>query len=270
MEPPASSPETRIVEPVDSRSPHEARPDAKLSVDSPPPDAINLNVEGRKVNPPIEGFGRLWRKRYRIRLNGSSATPEQVITAWKAHFDEFWPGRNRFYAPVTGLKPGEVAVVNLEMPGGAKLSTGVVVLHADATSFVLMTPQGHIFAGLITFSADDDGGASGAQAEIVMRASDPLFEIGMELIGHRRENEFWTQTLEALANHFGAQGAVEAQVECLDFRHQWSKAGNVWYNAAIRTALYQAVSPLRRLVERAEPSPAADPSEPSGSTRSPK
>ena len=34
-----------------------------------------------------------------------------------------------------------------------KLSTGVMVLYADEESFTLMTPQGHMFAGWITFSA---------------------------------------------------------------------------------------------------------------------
>ena len=34
-----------------------------------------------------------------------------------------------------------------------KLSTGVMVLYADEESFTLMTPEGHMFAGWITFSA---------------------------------------------------------------------------------------------------------------------
>ena len=33
------------------------------------------------------------------------------------------------------------------------LSTGVLVLYADDESFTLMTPQGHVFAGWITFSS---------------------------------------------------------------------------------------------------------------------
>ena len=33
------------------------------------------------------------------------------------------------------------------------LSTGVMVLYADEESFTFMTPQGHVFAGWITFSA---------------------------------------------------------------------------------------------------------------------
>ena len=56
-------------------------------------------------------------------------------------------------APLTGLAPGEVARIDMDMPGRVTLSTGVLVLYADDESFTLMTPQGHMFAGWITFSA---------------------------------------------------------------------------------------------------------------------
>ena len=51
-----------------------------------------------------------------------------------------------------------------------KLSTGVMVLYADEESFTLMTPQGHMFAGWITFSAIEDGDDTVAQAQVLMRA----------------------------------------------------------------------------------------------------
>ena len=30
---------------------------------------------------------------------------------WKKRFPEFWPPGNRFYAPLTGIQPGEVALI---------------------------------------------------------------------------------------------------------------------------------------------------------------
>ena len=54
-----------------------------------------------------------------------------------------------------------------------KLSTGVMVLYADEESFTLMTPQGHMFAGWITFSAAEEDGATVAQAQVLMRAQRP-------------------------------------------------------------------------------------------------
>ena len=40
--------------------------------------------------------------------------------------------------------------------GGPLISTGVMVIFADDESFSFMTPQGHMFAGMITFSAERD------------------------------------------------------------------------------------------------------------------
>jgi hypothetical protein len=233
--------------PTKIQGPDASQGDGPRIAVEPPSEVHVLNVEGRELAPPIDGFGRLWRKTYRVRLDGANVTPEAVVAVWRERFADFWPPGNRFFAPITGLKPGEVALVDLELPGGATLSTGVVMTHADPRSFVLTTPEGHLFAGRIAFSAAKEADATVAQAEILMRASDPLYELGMELIGHRRENAFWRQTLAALAASFGSRAPVETRAVCLDFRRQWSRAGNIWQNAAIRTALHQLLSPLRRL-----------------------
>jgi hypothetical protein len=140
-----------------------------------------------------------------------------------------------------------VALINLAMPGGAPLSTGVLVLYADAESFTLMTPEGHVFSGWITFSAERDGDAPAAQAQILMRANDPLYELGLFLGGHRQEDRFWQRTLAALAARLGAPDAtVETRVVRVDPRRQWSQAKNIWHNAALRTAMYTLTRPLRR------------------------
>jgi hypothetical protein len=240
-----------------------AKPIEQLDVkdDAVPTDGINLNVEGWQVNGPIQGFGRMWRKRHFVHLTGTSVTPAEVVQTWKEHFGEFWPKGNRFFGPLTGIAPGEVAVLNLNLmvPGGTKLSTGVLVLYADEESFTLMTPEGHIFSGWITFSAHEENGVTVAQAEILMRASDPVYEIGMILFGHRLENRFWEQTLQNVAAYFGVQTKATTTVECVDTSYQWRRVTNVWHNAAIRTAIYIATTPVRRLgrlVRRRPVSPA--------------
>ena len=80
-----------------------------------------------------------------------------------------------------------------------KLSTGVMVLYADDESFTLMTPQGHMFAGWITFSASERDGETVAQAQVLVRAADPIFELGLALGGHHQEDLFWQHTLRAVA-----------------------------------------------------------------------
>jgi hypothetical protein len=208
----------------------------------------HINVTGRRPTAPMNGFGRMWQKTYRTPIAAAGELePERVIAAWKEHFSELWPAGNRFFAPLAGIAPGEVAALDLSMPGGLKLSTGVLVLFADEESFTLMTPEGHMFAGWITFSAFAEAGRTYAQAQVLMRASDPLYEVGMSLGGHGKEDAHWTHTLTALAAHFGAQAAVEVDSVCVDRHRQWSRAGNVWHNAGIRSALHMVGAPFRIL-----------------------
>lgn len=125
------------------------------------------------------------------------------------------------------------------------LSTGVLVIYADDESFTLMTPQGHVLAGWITFSAYEENGYTVAQAQLLIRANDPLYEIGLLFGGHRKENVFWQHTLKALAAEFGVDEPVETELICVDPRWQWSQAKNIWYNAAMRTTMYTMTAPLR-------------------------
>ncbi len=84
------------------------------------------------------------------------------------------------------------------------------------------------------------------QIHVLIRASDPIFEIGCRLgIVHKTEDEFWHQTLKNLAAHFGVEGYVQQSVTLVDPKVQWSEAKNIWHNAAVRTGIYYLVSPFR-------------------------
>ena len=146
-------------------------------------------MAGRRLTGPVQGFGKMWQKTYRMDA-GPDITPEQAIATWREHFPEFWPKGNKFAGALTGINPGDVALLDLAIGGGVKLSTGVFVLYADAESFTLMTPQGHMFAGWITFSAERAGDTTTVQAQVLMRANDPLYEMAMPG-GHRKEDKFW-------------------------------------------------------------------------------
>ena len=230
-----------------------AKPVDRMQVGDISPDAMNLNVQGRRPMSPLQGFGQLWQKTYRIRLEGTAVTPQAVIAEWRAHFSDFWPKGNNFYGPLTGVRPGEVAVLNLSAPGGLRLATGIRVIYADDESFSFMTPEGHMFAAMITFSAEDDGqGVTVIQIQALVRASDPIYEMSFRLgFGHKAEDAFWFDTLRNLAAHFGTT-TVEPTLKsvCVDKRVQWSEAGNVWQNAAIRSAVYLPVHLTRRLFGR--------------------
>ena len=146
--------------PSDDKQPRDAAYWAQtstLKVGRVPTGALNLNVEGRQLLGPLQGFGQLRQKTFRIRLNGVSVKPTEVIKVWKENFPKFWPKWNRYYLPLAGIAPGEVALINMLIPGdhpvGIPLSTGVMVIYSDEESFTFMDPQGHMFAGWITFSS---------------------------------------------------------------------------------------------------------------------
>jgi hypothetical protein len=91
------------------------------------------SVSGKRVSGPLQGFGQLWQKTFRVRLEGAELSPQELIATWKANFPSFWPGGARFYAPLAGIAPGEVALLDVPpVPGSpVKMSTGVMVMYAD-------------------------------------------------------------------------------------------------------------------------------------------
>ncbi len=246
------------------RSASWSAPVAALHLEGVPKEAVNLNVEGRRVSSLLGGFGQMWRKTYRVRLSGSEVEPRQVIHVWREKFPDFWPTGNRFYGSFAGIKPGEVALLNLAgprgitAPGGKPLiSTGVLVLYADEESFSFLTPEGHMFAGMITFSAFEED-CTVAQIQVLVRANDPLYELGFRMgLMHAAEDEFWAATLRALAAYWQVDGVVQQLNTCVDPKVQWSQAGNIWHNAAIHTAVYLMLSPLRWIRDKISPRPSS-------------
>jgi hypothetical protein len=203
------------------------------------------NVAGRRLTGPVQGFGKMWEKSYSLNA-GDVVTPQDAIATWKAHFPEFWPTGNRFAGALAGISPGDVALLDLAMGGGVKLSTGVFVLYADQESFTLMTPQGHMFAGWITFSAEQLAEATVIRALVLMRANDPLYELGMTFGGHRKEDRFWAETLTALGTRLGVgDPQVETRSICVDNRRQWKHANNIWHNAMLRSMFQTLATPFR-------------------------
>ena len=196
----------------------------------------------------------MWQKTFRVRLDGADLTPQALIAIWKERFPTFWPKSGRFYAPLAGIVPGEVALLDIApLPGApVRLSTGVMVLYADDESFTFMTPQGHTLSAWITFSAYRDGDVTVAQAQALERPSDPFDELAYMLGGNRMNDRFWQQTLEALARYVGiAEPRVETQKVCVDKRRQWRYIRNVRYSATIQGATSTITAPLRWVRRRA-------------------
>lgn len=203
------------------------------------------NIEGKRVAGPQQGFGRLWQRTYGVDL-GEAVTPEKLIADWRAHFGEYWPPGGHFYGSMTTIQPGDVAPLT-----ASGVSTGILVLYADDTSFTFLTPEGHMFAAMITFSAASvDGGNTVAEIRILLRTSDPLFE-SLWPLARRGEDVFWSGTLRNLAASHGVLARhIEAHTECVDRSRLWRNWRNVRYNSGIRTVWHTVTVPFRPRPER--------------------
>lgn len=202
--------------------------------------SVGYNIEGRRVAGPQQGFGRLWQRTSTATL-GDAVTPEALIADWRAHFGSYWPAGARFHGNLTGIAPGDVAPLQT-----GPVTTGILVLYADETSFTFMTPEGHQFAAMITFSAETVAAGTQAKIDILLRTSDPLWEAMWWYI-RPVEDRFWSGTLRNLA---AAHGVREPQVHqttvCVDSKLIWRNWKNVIHNAAFSTMVHTGTSRLRR------------------------
>jgi hypothetical protein len=229
-----------------------ANPVDHITVRDVPVGATNLNVDGRQPASPLQGFGQMWQKTFRVRLSGVALTPSEVMAFWMANFQKFQPAENTFYPSLAGIKPGEVLLITAKvpplpgLPSFLPVATGVMVLYADETTMTVMTPEGHPEAGWNTFSVSEEDGAVVAQCQSLCRPSDPIYEVFNRFLGaSSQQDRIWTHVLVSLAEHFGVRGQVTMTKVLIDPQVQWKQARNIWQNAAIRTVIYLLASPVR-------------------------
>jgi hypothetical protein len=249
---------TEAVEPLDGELPtepaqprdsgHWAEKVVRLSVG----DEVakqGFNIAGKRLTGPQQGFGKLWQRAYWVDL-GDAVTPTDLVADWKEHFGSYWPRSGTFHASLTGVAPGSVNPIAVG-PGKGLLATGVLVLYADDEAFTFMTPEGHMFAGWITFSGvEADGGGTRASIQILIRTNDPLYELGWPVL-RKGEDVFWAATLRNLAEHHGVHdAAVGSTTTCVDRRRLWHNWRNVRHNAGIRSVLHLLAAPFRALRHR--------------------
>jgi pyruvate/2-oxoglutarate dehydrogenase complex dihydrolipoamide dehydrogenase (E3) component/anti-anti-sigma regulatory factor len=215
-----------------------AKPVSELFVPAMPKEARNLNVNGLRAVGPVNGFGRLCQKVFRLHISDPAITPEQAISALKENFPSFQPSFNLFYPSPGGIKAGEIVLIDSSTPGGP-VSTGVMILYADERSFTFNTPQGHPECGFVSFSGHE--GSRGTIVQIVglARAGDPVYEMAFRLIGTGIQTRIWTHVLTSLALHLGVPAEINFEQDCLDTSLRWSQMGNVYYNAQMRTLIHE-------------------------------
>lgn len=224
-----------------------ARSVERLSAGLIPDEAMDINVSGRELAGPVRGFGQLRDKRYRLRIEGKAPEPREIVKLWKAEFPDFWPGGNRFFASGGApIAPGTVAVLNLRLPGGLVVATGLMVLYVADTAFSFISIEGHVIAGWITFSSFREGDVTIVQVHPLFRPGDPLMEFSFRIGAGGQEDRFWHATLGNLAARLGVRGTVEQRDTLVDGRFQWGEAGNMLLSAPVLSSLYMPFYLLKR------------------------
>ncbi|UCC16837.1 MAG: anti-sigma factor antagonist [Dehalococcoidales bacterium] len=217
----------------------------RLRVTEKPEEAMNQNVNNRRVLGPLQGFGSLWEKQYLLTVKTSTVKPGEIINTLKQHFTEFQPSINRFYPTTKGIAPGEIVLIDSRTPGGI-VSTGVLVLYADDNSFSLMTPQGHPEAGWVTFSAKQNKQSVEVKIRGIASASDPFFEMAFRIAGSKLQERIWTHVLSSLASYLEVDDNVTMKKNIIDSRLNWANAVNLWYNAQLRSLPYNITYFIRK------------------------
>ncbi len=219
-----------------------------ISLGDVPAEALNINVNGRKVVSPVNGFGCLWDKKYRFRIEDKDMEPQRIVSLWKSEFPNFWPkGNSLFTSGGAPIAPGTTALLNLSIGGLLMLATGIMVIYADDRSFCFSALQGHMFCGWITFSSFREDHGIIIQVHPLLRLADPVTEMSFRLGAALQEDLFWHQTLRNLASRLGVEGKIEQHDDLIDRHFQWSGIRNIWHSSAIRSSLYMPLYLLRRI-----------------------
>ena len=139
----------------------------------------------------------------------------EVIADGSCASRSFWPEGNRFYGPLTGIAPGEVALHRhgdarprhaVHRRAGALRRRGVV--HADDAAGPHVRRLDHL---------QRRGGRRRTplvQAQVLMRASDPLYEIGLTFGGHRQEDRFWARDADRARRPLRARRRGRHRASC--------------------------------------------------------
>jgi hypothetical protein len=224
----------------------------RLIISDIPRGARTINVNNREIVGPLQGFGPMWQRNYRVRLSGIQVSPAELIKHWKDNFPVFQPPENHFYPPKNGIQPGEVMYIETTLPllpglpGMIPMKSGVMILYADDEMFTVMTPEGFPVSGWNTFSAYEEDGVTVAQVQGLVRTSDPIYEFGFRFLGgEKEEDKTWCYVLQKLANHWGVNGQIQFYKVLVDPNIVWRQSHNIWKNAAIRSFFYILTAPFR-------------------------
>jgi uncharacterized protein (UPF0548 family) len=167
-----------------------------LPQDGPPdlPGGTDLT----DLQAPDDGAGPLMHRLYRVRIRGSSHSPEQVMDEVSRDLDAVAPSEFASFQKLSG-EPGAMRVGDeyvVRMPG--PWDGPVRVVDRTPTSFRLATLEGHLEAGQIEFRAASRDGSLEFTIESWARSGDRLSDLMYTRLRLSKEVQLhmWTSVLE--------------------------------------------------------------------------
>jgi hypothetical protein len=161
----------------------------------------------QRVQRSRDGVGPLFRRRYAVRIEGSSMTPEQLIATIAQNPNRAAPIEVAFFRKVSGdegpLQVGDEYTVRMPGPWDGP----VRVVDRSPTSFRLTTLRGHLEAGQIEFRARRDGAALRFEIESWARSGDRLSALLYDRVRLVKEMQLhvWTHFCERIGRLAGGR-----------------------------------------------------------------
>ena len=202
---------------------HRSDSDGSPDRDLPPPLPPGL-VDGR-FQLPEDGSGPLFRRRYRVRIEGGRLTAEQLVAEILRAPNRAAPIEFAVFRKTRGgegpLQVGDEFVVRMPGPWDGP----VTVVDRTPTSFRFATLRGHLEAGQIEFRTSADGEAVCFEIESWARSGDRLSRLLFDRVRLAKEIQLhmWTHFCERAAKLAG--GRIRGGIQIDTRRVELADAG---------------------------------------------
>ncbi len=165
----------------------------------------------KDIQTTASGHGPIWLRDYRVVLEQSTLSPQEIVLLMRSEFSDFAPPEiARFERePSQGNNQGKPVEVDDEMivhiTGAGTCS--IVFIHVGEQSFTMRTLDGHFEAGRITFGAYLDNGQTVIRICSRARSAGSTHHVFYVLLGRTIQEKMWHIFLTRVAERCGADDA---------------------------------------------------------------
>jgi hypothetical protein len=184
---------------------HRRETEGSPDLDGPP--SLPAGHVAEDVQEAKDGWGPLFRRRYRAVIRDADVTPEELCGLVSAKIDRVAPTELATFRKVEGedgvMRVGDEYVVRMPGPWDGP----VRVAEVSATAFRLVTLEGHLEAGQIEFRFSRDGVRLVFEIESWARSGDRVSDLLYQHLRMAKEVQLhlWTSMLEQVAELAGGR-----------------------------------------------------------------